>query len=128
MLSAALGSRAVAHVPGERKCPLSTSLTAEGLGCSCCVTGAAITYATSSHCFFSVCFCEGARCVQAILVFLPVDPPVWAQQFTRWALARSVAYFPTTLHVEEELRLGRQYVVGAPRAWTFPNINSACAG
>lgn len=51
--------------------------------------------------------------MQAVLVFLPVDPPVWAQQFTRWALARSVAYFPTTLHVEEELRVGRPYVVGA---------------
>ena len=54
--------------------------------------------------------------MQAVLVFLPVDPPVWAQKFTRWALARSVAYFPTTLHVEEELRLGRPYVVGAHRA------------
>ena len=54
--------------------------------------------------------------MQAVLVFLPVDPPVWAQHFTRWALARSVAYFPTTLHVEEELRPGRPYVVGAHRA------------
>lgn len=54
--------------------------------------------------------------MQAVLVFLPVDPPVWAQQFTRWALARSVAYFPTTMHVEEELRVGRPYVVGAHRA------------
>ena len=54
--------------------------------------------------------------MQATSVFLPVDPPVWAQQFTRWALARSVAFFPTTLHVEEELRLGRPYVVGAHRA------------
>ncbi len=52
---------------------------------------------------------------QATSLFIPVDAPGWAQAFTRYSLAKCIAYFPLTLHQEEELRPGRPYVIGAQR-------------